>query len=418
MNEIKTDALIIGGGAAGMAAAVEVVERGYRAILIERDESTGGVLNQCIHNGFGLHVFKKELTGPEYAHLFQKQMNQKGVEIHSNVFVLEIDRKNKKVTTMTRSGICEYSTKVLIMCTGARERPFGNLRIPGDRPAGIFTAGVAQKFVNLMNVLPGKKAFVLGSGDIGLIMARRLTLEGMKVMGVAELMPYPGGLARNIVQCLDDFDIPLYLSTSVTKVSGKNRLESITLCEFDRETREAVPFSAREVEVDTLILSVGLIPQNELVEDFVKVDSINRGLTVDNYGRTSEEWIFAAGNNVAVYDLVDFVTLEGKNAGQSASEYIKEGILPKKTVKVARGLNVGVITPLRVCTYGQPFTLFIRPGKSMKKAVVSICGGLKTFVKMAVKPAEMIDITVSSDLLENIRAKGFEEIKVDIEEVE
>jgi len=417
MNIIKTDALVIGGGAAGMAAAVEIVERGYKTILIERDNNTGGVLNQCIHNGFGLHVFKTELTGPEYANLFQKQMNEKGVEIHSNVFVLNIDNENKSVITVTSKGMCEYRTKVLIMCTGARERPFGNLRIPGDRPAGIYTAGVAQKFVNLMNILPGNKAFVLGSGDIGLIMARRLTLEGMEVKGVAELMPFPGGLARNIVQCLDDFDIPLHLSTSVVNVKGKKRLESITLCEFDKETREPLKNSIRDVEVDTLILSVGLIPQNELIEELVDIDCVNRGAVVDNYGRTSKEWIFAAGNNVAVYDLVDFVTLEGKNAGQSAAEYISKGNLPEKYREVLRGENVGVITPVRVCTEGAPFTFFIRPKKSMDKARVIICDGLKVVTKIAVKPAEMIDITISSELLKEIRKRGIEKIKIDIEEV-
>jgi NADPH-dependent 2,4-dienoyl-CoA reductase/sulfur reductase-like enzyme len=418
MREILLDALVIGGGAAGMAAAVELTNNGCETILIERDGNTGGVLNQCIHNGFGLHVFKEELTGPEYADKYRKKIKNENIQVHSEQFVLKVDSEKREVITVGSEGLTSYKPKALIMTTGARERSFSNLRIPGSRPAGIYTAGVAQKFVNLQNYLPGEKAFVLGSGDIGLIMARRLTLEGMSVLGVAELMPHPGGLARNISQCLDDYNIPLYLSTSVIDVKGKERLESITLMNFTPDTLRPIPGTEREIACDTLILSVGLIPQNELVETFVEIDPLNKGVFVDSHQQSTHPWVFAAGNNVAVYDLVDFVTLEGIQAGKSAADMIKNGFDESKKIPVVRGDNVGSITPLRCCLDDKEFKFYIRPTKNMKKGQVTIGNGVVKKLEMGLKPSEMVDIIITAKHKEKIREMGLDELKVEIQEVE
>ncbi len=417
MKEIKLDALVIGGGAAGMAAAVELTRQGCDTILIEREERTGGVLNQCIHNGFGLHVFNEELTGPEYADRYKNQISQNEITVHSEKFVLKVDPDKKEVITVGTEGVTCYKPTALIMTTGARERPFSNLRIPGTRPAGIYTAGVAQKFVNLQNYLPGKDAYVLGSGDIGLIMARRLTLEGMNVLGVAELMPHSGGLARNIAQCLDDFDIPLELSTSVVGVHGKERLESITLMKFTPDTMQPIEGTEKEVKCDTLILSVGLLPQNELIEDFVKVDSVNKGVMVDSHQRTTHPWVFAAGNNVAVYDLVDFVTLEGIEAGKAAAQMIKEGFAECKQIPVKRGKNVGALTPLFCCLDDNPFKFYIRPTKNIDKGRVKIGPDVVQKVEIGMKPSEMVDIEIKPEHKEKIRELGLDRITIEIEEV-
>ncbi len=417
MKEIITDALVIGGGAAGMAAAVECVERGCRTVLVEREGSIGGVLNQCIHNGFGLHVFKEELTGPEYAQLFKAQIRQKGVETHSDLFVVNVDPKRREVVTMGKCGCIVYRPQALIMTTGASERSFNSLRIPGTRPAGIFTAGVAQRFVNLYNRLPGERAFVLGSGDIGLIMARRLTLEGMMVLGVAELMPHPGGLARNISQCLHDFNIPLRLSTSVVEVHGRERLEGITLAKFDPVTFQRISGTEERIACDTLILSVGLLPQNELIESFVETDPVNRGIKVDSFMRTTHPWIFAAGNNVGIYDLVDFVTLDGKIAGQSAAKMIRDGFLPEKRIPLTRGEQISTLIPSLCCLEGNPFTIYCRSKKMMKKSRISIGPGLFETVRMGIKPSEMVDIPFTVKHLEKLRQLGLTKIEVSIKEV-
>jgi len=417
MKEITVDALVIGGGAAGMAAAVELTQLGCDAILIEREDRTGGVLNQCIHNGFGLHVFKEELTGPEYADRYKHQICDNRIKVHPDQFVLKVDPDKREVITVGVEGVTCYKPKALVMTTGARERPFSNLRIPGTRPAGIYTAGVAQKFVNLQNYLPGKNAYVLGSGDIGLIMARRLTLEGMNVLGVAELMPHSGGLARNIAQCLNDYNIPLELSTSVVEVHGKERLESITLMKFTPDTLQPIDGTQREVVCDTLILSVGLLPQNELIEDFVQVDPVNKGVMVDSHQRTSHPWIFAAGNNVAVYDLVDFVTLEGIQAGKAAARMIQEGFTDCGQIPIVRGNNVGALTPLFCCLDEAPFKFYIRPTKNMDKGRVKIGPGVIQKVEMGLKPSEMVDIQITAEHKEKIKEMGLTQILVEIEEV-
>ena len=394
MRRENVDVLIIGGGAAGLAAAIEAKKFGVKTLLLERDRSTGGVLNQCIHNGFGLHVFKAELTGPEFMEKLWEELGNLDEVIRNNYTVLKIDPEKKEVITLSEEGIVVFKPKALIMATGARERPLNSLRIPGSRVAGVFTAGVAQKMVNIYNRLPGNRVLIVGSGDIGLIMARRLKIEGMDVVGVVEIMPEPGGLIRNVVQCLDDFNIPLWLSHTVFKIYGKERLEGVTIGKVD-ENFKPIPGTERFLEVDTLVASVGLIPQNELIEDFVEKDAINRGPVVDDLMRTSVEWIFAAGNNVAIHDLVDFVYEEGKIAGKNAAKYVLGEKLPEAKYRFEKGDNVGVLLPQKF-TGSQPFKMYVRSRKSLEKSAISFSGRTIRKFNWKIRPSEMIDLVVKN----------------------
>lgn len=318
------EVVIIGGGPAGLAAAIAARENGIRDILIlERDGELGGILNQCIHNGFGLHTFQEELTGPEYADRFIRQVKEQNIEYKLNTMVMHIE-ENKKIIAMNRQdGMFELQAEAVILAMGCRERPRGALNIPGYRPAGIFSAGTAQRLVNIEGYMPGREVVILGSGDIGLIMARRMTLEGAKVKVVAELMPYSGGLKRNIVQCLDDYGIPLKLSHTVVDIHGKERVEGVTLAEVD-EKGNPIPGTEEEISCDTLLLSVGLIPENELSRECgVLMDPITRGPIVTDSLETSVPGIFACGNVLHVHDLVDFVSEEAGLAGTYAAEYVK-----------------------------------------------------------------------------------------------
>lgn len=318
------EVVIIGGGPAGLAAAIAARENGIRDILIlERDGELGGILNQCIHNGFGLHTFQEELTGPEYADRFIRQVKEQNIEYKLNTMVMHIE-ENKKIIAMNRQdGMFELQAEAVILAMGCRERPRGALNIPGYRPAGIFSAGTAQRLVNIEGYMPGREVVILGSGDIGLIMARRMTLEGAKVKVVAELMPYSGGLKRNIVQCLDDYGIPLKLSHTVVDIHGKERVEGVTLAEVD-EKGNPIPGTEEEISCDTLLLSVGLIPENELSRECgMQMDSITRGPIVTDSLETSVPGIFACGNVLHVHDLVDFVSEEAGLAGTYAAEYVK-----------------------------------------------------------------------------------------------
>lgn len=315
--------VIIGGGPAGLAAAVAARKAGAASILIlERDKELGGILNQCIHNGFGLHTFKEELTGPEYAARFIGQVEELGIEYRLNTMVMDIN-KDKIVTAMNRElGLYQIQAKAVILAMGCRERPRGALNIPGYRPSGIYSAGTAQRLVNMEGFLPGRKVVILGSGDIGLIMARRMTLEGAQVQVVAELMPYSGGLKRNIVQCLDDYDIPLKLSHTVVDIKGKERVEGITLAAVD-EKGKPISGTEEEFECDTLLLSVGLIPENELSSQIgVALNPVTSGPVVDESLETDVEGVFACGNVLHVHDLVDYVSEEAAVAGENAAAYV------------------------------------------------------------------------------------------------
>ena len=320
--------VVVGGGPAGLAAALEANRNGIAPgdiLIIERDRELGGILNQCIHAGFGLHMFGEELTGPVYSGRFIDEVKAAGIGYVTNSMVLSVSDDRVVTFVSPELGFVQMKAGAVVLCTGCRERTRGALNIPGTRPAGIYSAGTAQRFVNIEGFMPGKRVVILGSGDIGLIMARRLTLEGAKVLRVCELMPYSGGLARNIAQCLNDFDIPLYLSHTVTEIRGKERVEGVVISKVD-ENRRPIPGTEEYVECDTLLLSVGLIPENELAKSAgILLDRVTGGAVVNQYNETSVPGIFACGNALHVHDLVDFVTREAYMAGSSAAKFIQNG---------------------------------------------------------------------------------------------
>jgi len=399
--------VIIGGGPAGLAAAVAAHKAGIQDILIlERDNELGGILNQCIHNGFGLHTFKEELTGPEYAGRFIEQVKELGIPYKLNTMVLDL-AADKTVTAMNREdGLFQLKPKAVILAMGCRERPRGALNIPGYRPAGIYTAGTAQRLVNMEGYLPGRKCVILGSGDIGLIMARRMTLEGAEVKVVAELMPYSGGLKRNIVQCLDDFGIPLKLSHTVVDIKGKERLEGITLAKVDNG--KPIPGTEEYYECDTLLLSCGLIPENELSRSAgVDINPITNGPAVNESLETNIPGVFAAGNVLHVHDLVDYVSEEAAAAGRHAAEYILEGkqvegkSLPIKGVDGVRYTVPVAIRPAAIDPEGTVVIRFRVGAVYTNKRIVVYAGDKQIFSRKrnVLAPGEMETVNLKSKLL-------------------
>lgn len=371
------DIVIIGGGPAGLAAANAAYDAGARSILIlERDKELGGILNQCIHNGFGLHTFQEELTGPEYAYRFAEKIGQKKIAYKLSTMVLSISPE-KVVTAMNREdGLFDIQAKAIVLAMGCRERSRGALNIPGYRPAGIYSAGTAQRLVNIEGFMPGREAVILGSGDIGLIMARRMTLEGAKVKVVAELMPYSGGLKRNIVQCLNDFDIPLKLSHTVVDIEGKERVTGVTIAQVDSHNKP-IPGTEEHYDCDTLLLSCGLIPENELSRDMgVELNRVTNGPTVNESLETSIPGVFAAGNVLHVHDLVDFVSEEAAAAGRSAAAYVAGGCTDGERHDIPAAVEGGprytvpcTIDPARV---GNELVVRFRVGGVMKNRFVSV----------------------------------------------
>jgi NADPH-dependent 2,4-dienoyl-CoA reductase/sulfur reductase-like enzyme len=400
------DIVVIGGGPAGLAAAAEAKKSGIDSILIlERDHELGGILNQCIHNGFGLHTFKEELTGPEYAKRFMDQVFELGIEYKLNTMVMDIT-DTKVVTAMNKTdGMFQIQAKAVILAMGCRERPRGALNIPGYRPAGIFSAGTAQRLVNIEGYLPGREVVILGSGDIGLIMARRMTLEGAKVKVVAELMPYSGGLKRNIVQCLDDYGIPLKLSHTVVDIEGKERVTGITIAEVGPDMKP-IPGTEEYYSCDTLLLSVGLLPENELSKTAgVELSTITSGPVVNDALETSVEGIFACGNVLHVHDLVDFVSQEAANAGKNAAKYVKEGrVASNKEIKInaVDGVRYTVPCTIRPDQMDDTVTVRFRVGKVFKNSAVTMYFGDEQVLKrkkQIMAPGEMEQVVIDKKKL-------------------
>ena len=418
MTNLNYDIVIVGGGPAGMAAAVAAKKAGSDSIMIlERDTRIGGILLQCIHNGFGLHHFGEELTGPEYAGRFSDEVEKLGIEYKTDTMVLEVNAKKQVTAINTKDGLMMIQAKAVILAMGCRERTRGALVIPGTRPAGIFTAGSAQRFVNIDGYLPGKKVVILGSGDIGLIMARRLTLEGAEVKLICELMPFSAGLRRNIVQCVENFNIPLKFSHTITKIHGKERVEGVSVAAVDKN-RRPIPETEEFIECDTLLLSVGLIPENEISNGCgISIDSTTSGPVVNEHMQTSVEGIFACGNTVHVHDLVDFVTAESIRAGENAAKYV-QGAKAKnpKNVVLRPGNRVRYTVPQHIeSTESEtPISIMFRPTdvyRNVQIVAYSNNERIKAMKKKIVRPGEMQVLELNPEQL----AKVHDNLTVSIE---
>lgn len=375
MRTLKYDVVVIGGGPAGLAAALKAREKAEKVAVLERNDELGGILNQCIHSGFGLHVFKEELTGPEYAQRYVDMVKETDISCYLNTMVINVT-EDKHVIAMSEDGMLVFEAASIVLAMGCRERTRGQIRIPGTRPAGVFTAGLAQRYVNLENFKPGSRVVILGSGDIGLIMARRLTLEGIKVVGVYELMPYANGLYRNIKNCLDDFGIPLHLSTTVTKIVGSKRVQAVEVSAVD-ENLKPIPGTEEIIPCDTVLLSIGLIPENELSKKAgIELNPVTNGPKVDNALETSVKGIFACGNVLHVHDLVDQVTKEAEDAGMYAAEYAAEQKSAEAEISVVPEGLVRYTVPTRIASGRTPVTkIKFRVSRPVKSAKIRITSG-------------------------------------------
>ncbi len=416
MRTLKYDVVVIGGGPAGLAAALKAREKVEKVAVLERNDELGGILNQCIHSGFGLHVFKEELTGPEYAQRYVDMVAETDISCYLNTMVLDVT-EDKHIVAMSEDGMLVFEAGSVVLAMGCRERTRGQIRIPGTRPAGVFTAGLAQRYVNLENFKPGSRVVILGSGDIGLIMARRLTLEGIKVVGVYELMPYANGLYRNIKNCLDDFGIPLHLSTTVTKIVGLKRVQAVEVSAVD-ENLKPIPGTEEIIPCDTVLLSIGLIPENELSKKAgIELNPVTNGPKVDNALETSVKGIFACGNVLHVHDLVDQVTKEAEDAGTYAAEYAAEGAKAQQEdaaeIAVIPEGMVRYTVPTRICANRTPVTkIKFRVGRPVETAKIRITSGDKVIFesKKAKKfvPSIMENVNLTAAQLADVQ----DEIKV------